>query len=770
MQGNTISQRISLEGAQEIIRQLKEVGETGERAIKQIESAIAASNSTTASIGHVTDRIRAGWNALREYAAPVRESFHELRQASGEFGEKMRDMGDHIIPHFKEVLALATAGSVAGFVELIKSAADYQQELKRTADEMGVNVAQYQQLQFVMRSVGLDQERFVSTFTRLARSVGAALEEQKSKSIDLAEKLFGTIRVGPQIVGETADRLKQQSSRLIATGAEATKQIDEAAQILYRRMVDGAAASGQRITTSLDIVRQRLKEAATDLSDQGAKDRIEIHKQTGVWISEARTISEQLERTKSAGKDLDVLFKQLGVTLRDAQGNLRPLPDILAETASGLNSIKDAGTRAYDAQLIFNRGFKEILPLFREGGGELKELTEQWNKMNVALSDAEIELGSRMYGAFASLTVILGTFKAHLVDVFSPEIIAIITAIRDRIVDNYGAIINFARGIRQELKPGLQEIEGLIRGTLSAKDVKVEWVNQLLNGLRAIRDVGIGIVAVFRTLNAVMSVIADLVNYEFGTHLTGPMLIAIAIVGRLVGAFAALRAAFNLAAAAARVLVSLLGYESWTAMLAAFGPAGWIVLGIAAVGAAILTLTGGWDAFFKFMGEGLHNLIETLKAAWELAKALVGAAGRALSGPSGAALATPVGFSGGGRVPGSGSGDIVPARLEPEEFVVQKRVTKQPGMVDFLHQLNAGMVRMFAGGGLAGGLDPSVTPLRSASAAATSGSGSRTPLTLVIEGKPYHGLSAPSAEADRLTRDARTSAITSAGRAPSWRR
>lgn len=62
-------------------------------------------------------------------------------------------------------------------------------------------------------------------------------------------------------------------------------------------------------------------------------------------------------------------------------------------------------------------------------------------------------------------------------------------------------------------------------------------------------------------------------------------------------------------------------------------------------------------------------------------------------------------FLGGGRVPGHGPNvDTVPALLTKGEFVVQQPVVRQPGMLDFLQELNAGRVQMRAQGGLMDGI------------------------------------------------------------------
>jgi hypothetical protein len=69
------------------------------------------------------------------------------------------------------------------------------------------------------------------------------------------------------------------------------------------------------------------------------------------------------------------------------------------------------------------------------------------------------------------------------------------------------------------------------------------------------------------------------------------------------------------------------------------------------------------------------------------------------------------GFNKGGKVPGSGTGDTVPAMLTPGEFVMSKGAVDQIG-VDKLMEINAAgggtnqpKLMKFAGGGMVPGID-----------------------------------------------------------------
>ncbi len=95
--------------------------------------------------------------------------------------------------------------------------------------------------------------------------------------------------------------------------------------------------------------------------------------------------------------------------------------------------------------------------------------------------------------------------------------------------------------------------------------------------------------------------------------------------------------------------------------------------------------------------ENIRMLLETFKTAKDVGSFLLDI--------------LPIPFAEGGRVPGHGSGDTVPAMLTPGEFVVRKGVVDKFGS-SFFAWLNGGLLPSMAGKYAMGGLVPaSPTPV-----------------------------------------------------------
>jgi hypothetical protein len=116
---------------------------------------------------------------------------------------------------------------------------------------------------------------------------------------------------------------------------------------------------------------------------------------------------------------------------------------------------------------------------------------------------------------------------------------------------------------------------------------------------------------------------------------------------------------------------------------------------------------------------------------------------------------TEVVFAKGGAVPGSGSGDTVPAWLTPGEFVMRKSAVSQLGL-PFMEMLNRGRGSFlprgrYATGGLVG--------------AGAGGGG--TPVHLHLGGQSF-ALSGGADVVSSLAHEARRYQLRSAGTKPSW--
>lgn len=221
-----------------------------------------------------------------------------------------------------------------------------------------------------------------------------------------------------------------------------------------------------------------------------------------------------------------------------------------------------------------------------------------------------------------------------------------------------------------------------------------------------------------------------------------------------------------------------------TAIVAATGPIGVMVVAIGLVITAIGSIRDNWDSVVahvtkawdavkdngvvKFLEGVLEVIVRIAKGIGILLAAaakLAGLGGSKAassgsdSGDSGDASETK-GFAGGGEIhgPGTSTSDGILARLSDGEFVTRAKAVAFWG-ADFMHAINNMTLPGFASGGLV------TSPAR-------VGGGSIAPATstlnLSIDGRSFNGLRGPKSTVDDLSSFAIARQASAAGSNPSW--
>jgi hypothetical protein len=171
MAATTTSQRISLTCSAEVKAQLQDLGQSGEAALKQLQSAADAVGKGGGGLGAVSDivaRAKASFNGLGEALAPVGEHLVRLGEASRKLGESLSTVAERL---GIGVVASATAASAALF-ELAKRSAETVRETTESAQQFGLTVPKYQALQLAAATAGIEQEKLNTGLSQFTVSLG----------------------------------------------------------------------------------------------------------------------------------------------------------------------------------------------------------------------------------------------------------------------------------------------------------------------------------------------------------------------------------------------------------------------------------------------------------------------------------------------------------------------------------------------------------------------------------------------------------------------
>lgn len=128
--------------------------------------------------------------------------------------------------------------------------------------------------------------------------------------------------------------------------------------------------------------------------------------------------------SQSMVKDADG-FKQLGINIRDAAGNLRSTEDVFTDLAEAFSRMPDGAQKTALAVELLGRSGAELIPLLNSGSAGLKAMTEEARKLGLVITketaagaeqfnDNLTRLGAFMRGVFLQVVAKLAPLLADL--------------------------------------------------------------------------------------------------------------------------------------------------------------------------------------------------------------------------------------------------------------------------------------------------------------------------------------------------------------------
>ena len=130
-------------------------------------------------------------------------------------------------------------------------------------------------------------------------------------------------------------------------------------------------------------------------------------------------------------KDLAGLFTKLGISTRDANGQLRSGMDILPEVADAFERNKNPVVQARMGMALFGKSWQEVIPLLMEGSAGINESMERMKRLKGVMGADDIN-GAREFGkSLKDMDMVMKGFQMtiakSLVPVLKPLIDDLVT-------------------------------------------------------------------------------------------------------------------------------------------------------------------------------------------------------------------------------------------------------------------------------------------------------------------------------------------------------
>lgn len=97
------------------------------------------------------------------------------------------------------------------------------------------------------------------------------------------------------------------------------------------------------------------------------------------------------------------LFERLGVSVKDAAGNMRPLDDILRDVSDGLAGLGSQQEKVAIGNLLFGESFVKVLSILGEGGKAIEETIERASRYGQVVEDEAARASNELASALGDL-------------------------------------------------------------------------------------------------------------------------------------------------------------------------------------------------------------------------------------------------------------------------------------------------------------------------------------------------------------------------------
>lgn len=143
-------------------------------------------------------------------------------------------------------------------------------------------------------------------------------------------------------------------------------------------------------------------------------------------------LNENIAKAASGkNEELASLFKKLGISLKDANGNLRNAADVMPQFADAIQRNTDAGLRARMMIAAFGEEGQKLVPMLEGGSGALQEMEDRAKRLGLVMSGDDAKAASALGDRFSELGMVFDSFGNTL----SAKIAPVLTPIIDDLVE-----------------------------------------------------------------------------------------------------------------------------------------------------------------------------------------------------------------------------------------------------------------------------------------------------------------------------------------------
>ena len=137
----------------------------------------------------------------------------------------------------------------------------------------------------------------------------------------------------------------------------------------------GSAAQVKGLIDSADRMKDLSEKTGIAVSELSSlSNTAQLNGSSAEQLSSALVkLNKNIAEAASGGKEQAEAFKNLGINVKDANGNIRPTTDILGDVAEAFSGAADGATKTQYAMALFGKAGADLIPFLNTGKEGIKE-------------------------------------------------------------------------------------------------------------------------------------------------------------------------------------------------------------------------------------------------------------------------------------------------------------------------------------------------------------------------------------------------------------
>ena len=282
-------------------------------------------------------------------------------------------------------------------------------------------------------------------------------------------------------------------------------------EVAMRRMVESASSAQSQLSGIFGKMNQALAlaaaglaggamlKASVDATQQFTAEANKLARVLGITATEASALNVALGDiytdvdtfTAAAGKlakelrTNEAALQAMGLKTRDANGNLRPLKDLMMESIQVVNGYKQGIDRNIAAQQMWGKGAEEASGLLKLNNGLVQEATKKQKELGLVVGQENVEASKDYKAAMNDVGDVMLAIKKTLGDAVMPimtQLAEMFAEVMPRAVFAFKVAVNVLATALQALVLAFKVVWDVVRALIDPLIVLFDSIRKLLSG------------------------------------------------------------------------------------------------------------------------------------------------------------------------------------------------------------------------------------------------------------------------------------------------